>query len=647
MHRLGVCSWSLHPTSAPDLVTKVRACGLDAVQLALGPISSSDWPLAATAAALAGAGITPLSGMMAMVGEDYSTLDSIRDTGGLRPDATWPANLAAAPRVADAAAALHLPLVTFHAGFIPHDRHDSLRSVMIDRLRHFAAIFAKRGVAIALETGQESPAALLELLRELPEIGVNFDPANIILYGQGDPTAALRLLLPHLAQVHLKDALPTATPGTWGAEVPVGRGGVDWPSFFDHLGANHPSINLVIEREAGERRIDDIRAAASLAHSHGRSAGSGRATTSAARQPVSSLGCAVFGMGFMGRTHAAAYQSARASGIPCHLAAVYDADASHLSPLAPVSGNLPTSAPREQIFDPAHTRATTNLDEILADPAIHLVSICTYTDSHVELALRALAAGKHVLVEKPVATSLAQVEQLAAAAAQNPRLLCMPAMCMRFWPGWDWLHDAIVSHTYGRVRSATFRRLGTRPTWSPFYADAARSGGALLDLHIHDVDFLYWCFGAPEAVSSAGSLDHLTTLYHYAESPTLAPQAHITAEGGWDLDAAAGFSMRYTVVFDHATADFDSRREQPLLLHRAGITEPVPLAPGAGYLYEINYFVAAASAAATTSAQHRSRLCATLTDAASVTSILAAERSSLASGNRNEVAHRPHPLPSA
>jgi predicted dehydrogenase len=117
------------------------------------------------------------------------------------------------------------------------------------------------------------------------------------------------------------------------------------------------------------------------------------------------------------------------------------------------------------------------------------VSICTPTDSHIELAMTALAAGRHVLVEKPVALRSAEVARLAQAAAPAGRV-CMPAMCMRFWPGWEWLKERIEAGEFGRVRSATFQRVGAPPDWSAFYGDYARSGGPLHDLHIHDADFI-------------------------------------------------------------------------------------------------------------------------------------------------------------
>jgi sugar phosphate isomerase/epimerase len=260
--RLAVCSWSLRAPTPADLVAAVTATGLDRVQLALGPlVADPAWESAE--ATLANAGIAVVSGMLATRGEDYSTLETIARTGGIRPDATWDGNRDLARSVAAVAGRMRLDLVTFHAGFLPEDAGDPERAKLIARLREVAAIFADQGVAVGFETGQETADTLAEVLAEIdhPGVGVNFDPANMILYGQGDPVAAVRRLGPHVRQVHVKDAVPTTEPGTWGAEVAVGAGAVDWPAFLAEVRAIDPAMRLVIEREAGESRLDDVRQA--------------------------------------------------------------------------------------------------------------------------------------------------------------------------------------------------------------------------------------------------------------------------------------------------------------------------------------------------------------------------------------------------
>ena len=266
MSRLGVCSWSLQPDDAGQLVERTRAAGLAAVQLHLDPLREGRWPVASTRTALADGGVEILSGMMSTRGEDYSTLETIRRTGGLRPDVHWEENLAAARANAALARDLGLGLVSFHAGFLPHDPSDPEREVLLDRLRTTADAFAAEGVAVALETGQESAETLVAVLQDMdhPSIGVNFDPANMLLYGMGEPVAALERLATWVKQVHVKDARRSSTAGEWGEEVPAGQGEVDWNAFFGVLKARDLDVDLVIEREAGDRRVADVVTARTL-----------------------------------------------------------------------------------------------------------------------------------------------------------------------------------------------------------------------------------------------------------------------------------------------------------------------------------------------------------------------------------------------
>jgi sugar phosphate isomerase/epimerase len=97
-----------------------------------------------------------------------------------------------------------------------------------------------------------------------PNVGVNFDPANMILYGMGDPVAALRDLAPCIVQIHIKDALPTSVPGTWGREVTAGTGAVAWDAFFAQVGKLPSPVDMVVEREAGAAREGDAAVAAAL-----------------------------------------------------------------------------------------------------------------------------------------------------------------------------------------------------------------------------------------------------------------------------------------------------------------------------------------------------------------------------------------------
>lgn len=333
------------------------------------------------------------------------------------------------------------------------------------------------------------------------------------------------------------------------------------------------------------------------------------------------LGIGVVGLGFMGSTHVKAYQLARKDGFPCRLVAVADPNPDRRAGL-PSSGNIDTGAEAEALFDPGQVRGYDTPEKLFADEDIHLVSICTYTDSHVDLATKALNAGKHVLIEKPVALSSQAMLPLLGVAARSGRL-CMPAMCMRFWPGWEWLKEIVQHATYGQLRTARFERLGSGPGWAnEFYRNDTRSGGALFDLHIHDTDFVHWLFGAPSAVSSSGSRNHVLTSYRFHAGP--AAHALVTAEGGWSLAPAAGFRMKYLLNFEKASVEFDLSKDPTVTVHHADRSEAMKFACLGGYDLEVRHLIECIT--------HDRRPRATLEDALAVTKTIEAELRSIHAG---------------
>jgi L-ribulose-5-phosphate 3-epimerase len=261
--RLAVCSWSLQPKDPRDLLAQLQAIGIKRAQIALDPLRESPAIWGGLSELCAVNDVTLVSGMFGTLGEDYLTLESIQRTGGVVPDATWPENWKNIQAAAHIAQQLGLKLVTFHAGFLPHEESDPRFRALLDRVKQIAGVFAAKHIQLGFETGQETADTLAAFLRKLnmPNVGVNFDPANMILYGKGDPIAALETLGPWLKQCHIKDAVKTKTPGTWGEEVPVGRGEVDWRAFLRVLDRLNFRGSLAIEREAGGQRVADIRAA--------------------------------------------------------------------------------------------------------------------------------------------------------------------------------------------------------------------------------------------------------------------------------------------------------------------------------------------------------------------------------------------------
>lgn len=264
LEQMGVCSWSLQAAGPQDLADKVNALGLKKVQMGLTPHRDDPGAWDGVQEVLAASGIEIASGMYATVGEDYTTPDTIRLTGGVVPDAHWEENLRLARITAATAGAMGLKYVNAHAGFLPHDASDPTFDKLCRRVVTLAEVFGEQGVTLLMETGQESAETLLAFLGEMnrrgaENIAVNFDPANMILYDMDDPIDALRILVPHVRQVHVKDAKRTTVKGAWGEEVVVGTGQVDWNAFVRILAEADFSGGFIFEREAGADRIGDIK----------------------------------------------------------------------------------------------------------------------------------------------------------------------------------------------------------------------------------------------------------------------------------------------------------------------------------------------------------------------------------------------------
>ena len=305
-----------------------------------------------------------------------------------------------------------------------------------------------------------------------------------------------------------------------------------------------------------------------------------------------SFNVGIAGLGFMAATHVKAYRQvpeARIYAVCNPSGRCLDGD------LTKVGGNINANDPVR--LDMTQIKATRQFSDLLNDPSIDLIDICTPTLQHPEMLAAALRAGKHVICEKPLARDSALARQMVAEsqAAQAKGLFTMPAMCLRFWPEWAWLKQAIASNTYGRVLSARFRRVAEPPNWGQkHFAQGASSGGALLDLHIHDIDFIQYCFGRPSRVFATGYSKYTGAIDHVVAQFQVGSGAIVHAEGSWAMAPGFGFNMSYTVNFENATADYDIARaaDNVLKLFRPDQPAETVKCPGAdGYVQELQHIL--------------------------------------------------------
>jgi predicted dehydrogenase len=333
----------------------------------------------------------------------------------------------------------------------------------------------------------------------------------------------------------------------------------------------------------------------------------------------------VIGLGMMGGTHLDVY----AKRDDVQVVAVSDQIVDRLSGTETAAGNVEGQAQGGFDFDAEGLAKYAEGMDLIADANVELVDICLPTPLHMQYAVAALEAGKHLMVEKPLARTYADAQRLVAVAEQSPGM-AMCGMCMRFWPGWTWLKQAVDDKRFGAVKSVVFQRITSHPGGG-FYSNGEACGGALLDLHIHDTDFVQHLFGLPKSVSSFGyskattHVDHIVTRYEYEHVPL------VIAEGAWSLTAGYGFTMRYIANFDKATAVFDPAGKSNLMLFEEGKdAAPVELDAAMGYELEIAYLLNCIKTGEAPSI-------VTLADAAKAVLIAEAEEKSVAAGHAIKV----------
>jgi predicted dehydrogenase len=288
---------------------------------------------------------------------------------------------------------------------------------------------------------------------------------------------------------------------------------------------------------------------------------------------------AVVGLGFMGSVHLRALREVKGA----ELAAIFGTDERQLSgDLSATQGNLGGTAGK---FDFSAIKCYRELEAVFADPDIDAVDLCLPTYLHEAAAIDALRAGKHVLVEKPMALDGPAARRIIAEAERSGRIL-MSAQVIRFFPEFVALRDALPR--LGTVRSAFFRRRCAAPAWGGWLKDPGKSGGGVFDLLIHDVDFCLHLFGAPEAVSATGSTDAARGI-DVIDARLFYPFGAVTVAGGWQGAGSFPFGMEYSVTTDAGTVEYDSGSRPPTLYGEK--EEPLTFEAGDGYAAEIQYFV--------------------------------------------------------
>ncbi len=278
----------------------------------------------------------------------------------------------------------------------------------------------------------------------------------------------------------------------------------------------------------------------------------------------------------MGATHLAAYSKiadVEVSGIATK------SERSLAEHLAHAGGNLDRPA---TVFDFSHVRQYEHWRELVLDPTYDLIDICLPTDLHPEIAITALASGKHVLCEKPMALTSLDCDRMLEAADKYNRIL-MIAHVLRFWSEFRVLEEFVRSQQGGPTRTATFQRRCGIPDWSGWLPVGARSGGAVLDLLVHDIDQVLMLFGPPDTIAAkpVGDLDAIDALLRYPNG------LEVRIEGGW-LAPGTPFSMGFAAKSECAVLELNN---EGLFLDDGTGQRKVQAPEIDAYDAEIGYFI--------------------------------------------------------
>lgn len=298
----------------------------------------------------------------------------------------------------------------------------------------------------------------------------------------------------------------------------------------------------------------------------------------------------IAGIGFMGTTHfmaAAALEGAR-------VGAIFTRDRSKFSgDWRQVKGNFGEGG---GVHDLSHIRKYDRYEDMLADDQIDLVDICLPSHLHREAAEAALRAGKHVLVEKPIALNLKDADAMLATAEATSRRLFV-AQVLRFFPEFRLIKQYQESGEYGRLLGLHLKRVISQPNWgTDWLTDPEKAGSFVIDLHIHDVDFVQYLFGMPQTVYAAGLRSQGDIIYVNV-SFGFGDDVNVSANSGRLAVASLPFEHGYSAYFEHATLQFTSAFAARPRLWLPGSDEPQePELPSEGaFEAQLQYVVDAVS----------------------------------------------------
>ena len=287
----------------------------------------------------------------------------------------------------------------------------------------------------------------------------------------------------------------------------------------------------------------------------------------------------LLGLGFMGMTH---FEGARKVSGGRITALCTRSEKKLAGDWSDIQGNF---GPRgSATTDLTGVKTYRDHRELFQDPDIDLVDICLPTDQHEQMVLEALEAGKHVLVEKPIAIDLGAADRMVSAAKRANKLL-MVGQVLPFFPEFRWAREQVESGKYGKLRAASFRRVIAEPNWSSDMGDFRKLGGWGIDLHIHDNHYIGLLCGIPRQVFSRGLLmdglvNHVCTQYLYDD-----PDLTVSAISGGIAAAGLKFAHSFELFLEKATIQYDAgtygdawvvNRPLTLITSDGQVTTPTP-----------------------------------------------------------------------